>query len=183
MSRDAPLEFLSSLEGTEIAFQPSGPPFDFPAQTWIIIEKLSEQASRMTQEDIDDGFGLSFTHGKFLCHRADDTTKIAFMRIYLQIPIVGTEFSRTRATQAAPPRTHPELKALKAFKSKDCDVVPSLLCYQEGTQDQDGVVPGGYVTYYVWDKVPGESPDHKTFWDMDLPSRQAFRTQFRSVLE
>jgi hypothetical protein len=95
--------------------------------------------------------------GKFLCHRADDPPKMAIIRIYLQIPIVGTEFqnSRVRAKQAAPPRTHVELSALKDLKGMKCDVVPDLLCYQEQVQDQDGIVPRGYATYVVWDKPPG----------------------------
>jgi hypothetical protein len=139
----------------------------------------------MTQKEIDDGLGPSFTAAKFLCHRADDTTKIAFMRIYLQVPIAGTEFqnSKVRAKQAAPPRVHPELVALKVLKKKRCDVVPDLLCYKEEVQDQDGIVPGGYITYVVWDKVPGQSLNMDTFWDLDLPTRQAIRAKFREVYE
>ncbi|KAF7128473.1 hypothetical protein CNMCM5793_003203 [Aspergillus hiratsukae] len=153
--------------------------------TWIITEKLSEDPRQLTQKDSDDGLGPSFTGAKFLCHRADDPTKIAFMRIYLQVPIAGTEFqnSTVRAKQAAPPRMHDELMAFKAFKKKRCNVVPELLCYQEGVQDQDGIVPGGYVTYLLWDKVPGEPLNTETFWSLDLPSRHTIRAQFRTVYE
>lgn len=134
----------------------------------------------MTQKDIDDGLGPSFTAAKFFCHRADNPSKMAFMRIYLQVPIVGTEFqaSQVRAKQAAPPKLHAELSALRCLKEMNCDVVPDLLCYQEQVQDQDGIVPGGYVTYLVWDKV-----NTQTFWNLDLPSRQAICTQFRNVYQ
>lgn len=190
MTRSGSLEFLQGLEGTKVTFHSSSETesessFHFPPQTWIITEKLSEDPRQLTQKDIDDGLGPSFNAAKFLCHRTDDPTKIAFMRIYLQVPIAGTEFqnSRIRARQAAPPRRHAELVTLKAFKKKRCNVVPKLLCYKEGVQDQDGIVPGGYVTYLVWDKVPGEPLNTQTFWNLDLPSRQAIRAQFRNVYE
>lgn len=62
-------------------------------------------------------------------------------------------------------------------------MVPDLLVYKEAVQDQDGIVPGGYVTYIVWDMVPGKPVDHKAFWDLDLASREAIRNLFRTTYQ
>ncbi|GFF39786.1 unnamed protein product [Aspergillus lentulus] len=51
----------------------------------------------------------------------------------------------------------------------------------EGKQDEDSIVPGGYITYVVWDKVPGEPLSEEEFWELDLESRQAIRDQFREA--
>lgn len=186
MTSAPPLEFMSDLEGIEVTFHSSpNTSFTFPTQTWVIAEKLSESPSQMTQRNIDDDLGPSFTAAKFLCHRADNPAKMGFMRIYLQVPIIGTEFrpSKARAKQGAPPKPHAELSALKSLKAMNCEVVPDLLCYQEQVQGQDGIVPGGYITYIVWDKVPGESLSPQTFWNLDLASRQEIRSQFRIVYQ
>lgn len=178
--------FLPDLEGTEVTLDsPAEPSFSIPRQTWVITKKLSERAMQMRQKDIDDNLGPPFTAAKCLCHLADDPAKVAFMRIYAQIPIVGTEFQRreVKAKQAAPPRTHAELTALKALKKIRCGIVPDLFGYQEGVQNQDGPVPGGYITHVVWDKVPGEPLSPETFWSLEFPSREEIRAQFRKVYE
>lgn len=70
---------------------------------------------------------------------------------------------------------------LKALKELGCDVVPDLLAYQEGKQGEDSIVPGVYITYVVWDKVPGEPLNAEEFWKLDLESRQAIRDKFREA--
>jgi hypothetical protein len=65
------------------------------------------------------------------------------------------------------------------FKKMGCDVVPDLLAYQGRKQDQDSIVPGGYITYVVWDKVPGEPLSADEFWELDLESCKAIREKFR----
>lgn len=177
-------EFLCGLEGTDVTLDPpSEPPLHLPRQTWVIDKKLSERPQWMTQEDVTDGLGHPFAAAKFLCHRKEDPSKKAFMRIYLQIPVVGTQYQtlQIRRKQAAKPQSHVELTALKELKKLGCDVVPDLLAYQEGEQGEDSIVPGGYITYVVWDKVPGEPLNAEEFWELDLESRQAIRIKFREA--
>ncbi|KAJ5788680.1 hypothetical protein N7457_003670 [Penicillium paradoxum] len=183
MNNPETAEFLCSLEGTDVTLDPSSePPLHLPRQTWVIDKKLSERSQPMTQQDVTDGLGLPFAAAKFLCHRKEDPSKKTFMRIYLQIPVIGTRYQspQIRRKQAAQPQPHVELTTLKALKELGCDVVPDLLAYQEGQQGEDGIVPGGYTTYIVWDKVPGE-PLSAEFWELDLQSRQAIRDKFREA--
>lgn len=177
-------EILYGLEGTDVTLDPpSEPLFHLSRQTWVIDKKLSERSHWMTQQDVTDGLGLPFAAAKFLCHCKEDPSKKAFMRIYLQIPVAGTQYqsAQLRQKQAAKPQPHLELTTLKALKELGCDVVPDLLAYQEGKQDEDSIVPGGYITYVVWDKVPGEPLSEEEFWELDLESRQAIRAKFREA--
>jgi hypothetical protein len=177
-------EFLGGLEGTDVTLDPPCEPLlHLPRQTWVIDTKLSERSQPMTQQDVTDGLGLPFAAAKFLCHRKEDPTKTAFMRIYLQIPVIGTEHRspQIRRNQAARPQPHIELTTLKALKTLNCDVVPDLFAYQEGQQGEDSIVPGGYITHVVWDKVPGKPLSAEEFWKLDRESRQAIRDEFRKV--
>lgn len=142
--------FLAGLEGTEVTTD-TKPSLLLPSQTWVITEKLEETSRLMTKKDIDDGLGPPFTAAKFLCHRKNDPAKKpAFMRMYNQIPIAGTEClnSGIRANQAVPPIQHPELTALTTLKKMACKVVPDLLGYQEGQQGHDDIVPRGICHLY-----------------------------------
>ncbi|CAG8892911.1 unnamed protein product [Penicillium egyptiacum] len=123
--------------------------------------------------------------GKFLCHRVGALPESAFMRIYCQVPIEETEFlsPEARAKQAVPPYQHEEAMALKRFKEGGCTVVPELLGYSETVQSKDGLVPGGYIIYLVWDKVPGVSLSGGLFWSFESPKRELIRRKFRAAYE
>lgn len=123
--------------------------------------------------------------GKFLCHKVGALPQSAFIRIYSQVPIEGTQFlsPEVRAQQAVPPYQHSEVIALKRFKEGNCTVVPNLLGYSETIQGQDGLVPRGYITYLVWNKVPGESLSGELFWSFDKPKRDLIRRKFRAAYE
>ncbi|CAI7652726.1 unnamed protein product [Penicillium crustosum] len=177
-------EFVCGLEGTDVTLDPPPePPLYLAHQTWVIETKLSERSQPMTQEDVNDGLGIPFAAAKFLCCPKETPTKKAFMRIYLQIPVAGTQYEsrQIRQEQAAKPQPHVELTTLKALKEFECDVVPDLLAYQEGKQSEESIVPGGYITYVVWDKVPGEPLNAEEFWEQDFKSRQAIRNKFREA--
>ncbi|CRL27745.1 unnamed protein product [Penicillium camemberti] len=138
----------------------------------------------MTERQLELGSGPCFAVFKYLCHSATD--KKAFIRIYFQIPIPGTEYQppELRRQQGAPPREHLELQALKDLRERHCDMVPTLLAYKEGNQCSDGLVPDGYITHLVWDMVPGKPLDTGQFWRPELALlREAVRTKFRDVWE
>ncbi|KAJ5580253.1 uncharacterized protein N7459_006238 [Penicillium hispanicum] len=180
------IDFLQGLEGTKITLDSSAdPPFHFPRQTWVIVKKLGEFQQRMIQEEVTDGMGIPYAAGKFLCHPVGNSSKLAFMRIYIQIPVTGTEFlqAKIREKQAVPVREHKELTVLKTLRLQNCKVTPRLLGYQQGTQDTDGFIPGGYITHLIWDKVPGEPLSMERFWDMSRRDREHVRGRFRETYQ
>ncbi|KAJ5906397.1 uncharacterized protein N7473_003313 [Penicillium subrubescens] len=169
-------------EGTEITTE-AKPNQQLPTRTWIITKKLKELSFFMTQQDINDGHKPGFAAAKFLCHPKDDPNKLAFMRIYRQIPISGFESapSSIRASQAVPQKPNRELAAFKELKHLACPVVPQLLGYQEGTQGDNEIVPGGYEISIVWEKVPGEPLSQDYFWSLNEQQRDSIREEFRRV--
>lgn len=165
--------------GTEVTFAAPS------LQKWVIEEKLTEDVQQMTKWELDGGAGPPFAVFKYLCHSAANSNKKAFMRIYFQIPIEGTEYQRPEVRQRqAASRKHEELDVLKDLQLRQCPVVPSLLTYKEGKQGNDGLVPDGYITHVVWDKVPGKSLNQDKVWDPTSgPLREAVRAKFRDVWE
>ncbi|KAJ5528718.1 hypothetical protein N7527_002111 [Penicillium freii] len=166
--------------GTQVTFTTPSP------QKWVLEEKLTEDFQRMTKRELELGGGPSFAVSKYLCHSTTDSNKKAFMKIYFQVPNPGTEsqLPRLRRQQAAPPREHLELQALKDLRERHCTVVPALLAYKEGKQGKDGLVPDGYITHIVWDMVPGKPLDTDQFWRAEsAPLRQAVRAKFRYIWE
>ncbi|GIK07329.1 hypothetical protein Aspvir_002991 [Aspergillus viridinutans] len=152
-------------------------------RTWVITEKLVERAAPLTEHDVRMGRGSPKTVGKFLCHLADDPKQIAFMRIYQQIPITGTEDADndTLARQAVPPGVCGELEAFKLLQRGGCSAVPRFLGHAEGIQGEHDLLPGGYVRYLVWEKVPGEPLTEEFFWGLDDTARNDIRCKFRAA--
>ena len=180
------IEYFTDLEGTEITLDAViEEPLHIPAQTWVIVEKLREDPWRLTRKDVSDGMGVSYTSAKFLCHPAGpgNETKLAFMRIRQQVSNAGTEFKKAslRASQAVEEPENKELNALKFFLIHGCEVVPRLLGYQQSKQKEDDMVPGGFVTYIVWEKVPSDSFDLIKFWLRPFNEREVIRDKFRQV--
>ncbi|KAJ5513455.1 hypothetical protein N7463_003007 [Penicillium fimorum] len=128
------------------------------SRTWVITKKLTERAAPMTDHDVKVGRGSAKTVGKFLCHFVGDPNQIAFMRIYQQIPITGTEDADhdTLARQAVAPGVCGELESFKMLQN------------------------GGYI---VWDKVPGELLTKEFFWALDITARKDIRAKFRDAYE
>lgn len=77
----------------------------------------------------------------------------------------------------------PELQALKHFKQQGCNVVPEILGYQFEKQDMEDIIPGGFVTYVIWKKVPGEPLDFTRFWNCTFSERDIIRDKFRQIYE
>ncbi|CAI7580301.1 unnamed protein product [Penicillium glandicola] len=179
-------EALTHLEGTTVTLNLPELPHIGP-QTWGIVNKVHERLHIVSQRDVTNGLGPPYVAGKFLCRPASPNSPniLAFMRIYKQIPIAGTEFAKApiRASQAVKSYEPKELTALKFLEEKGCDVIPQLLGYQFDQQDDDDTVPGGFITYVTWEKVPGESLDMQGFWSSSFSQREEIRLKFREVYE
>ncbi|KAJ5174952.1 uncharacterized protein N7482_000829 [Penicillium canariense] len=155
------------------------------SQTWVITEKLAEKAAPATEHDFKMGHGTAKTVGKFLCHPVGDPKQIAFMRIYQQIPITGTEDAdnATLTKQAVPPPVCGELECFKLLQAGRCAAVPQFLGHAESTQGEHDLLPGGYIRYIVWEKVPGVPLTEEFYWGLDDIARKDIRFKFRAAYE
>lgn len=104
------------------------------------------------------------------------------MRIYLQVPIRGTEMddAQTRASQAMQ-RTPQELTAYQDLTQKSSNT-PKLLGYKTTVQDNSGLIPGGFAVWLVWEMVPGLRLGNKNgpnaFWTLGDSEREEIRVSF-----
>ena len=134
----------------------------------------------MTDYDVKMGRGSAKTVGKFLCQPVEDPSQVAFLRIYQQIPITGTEDADhdTLAKQAVPLGVCGELECFKLLQSGRCSAAPRFLGHAESTQGDNDLLPGGYIIYVVWEKVPGEPLTMEYFWGLDSTAREDIRSKF-----
>jgi hypothetical protein len=108
-----------------------------------ILQKLSEYDWQLPEAYYRRGERLSLAVAKLLCCDAKDSRKLAFMRIYLQVPYSGTEENDadSRATQAITyiPR---ELLAYQDLASQNLGFTPNLLGYKNLNTRKVGAGPG-----------------------------------------
>ncbi|KAF3029865.1 hypothetical protein E8E15_009436 [Penicillium rubens] len=111
------------------------------------------------------GRGASITVGKFLCHLEGHPGLKAFMRIYHQIPIAGTEYADPDilAQRAVLPEVYGELESLMLLKG--CPAVPQFLGHAK--------------------KKHKESTDSllEFFWSLSRFALEELRSEFRAAYE
>ena len=161
-----------------------------PQETqWEIEKIINEYDNQMDQKDVRQD-APSYAAIKLSCSAFGESTQ-AMMRVYVQIPYTNTELedTATRAQQAMSYKPE-ELRAYQIL-GKDrwaSKFTPSLLGYQESKQNDSGLVPGGFLTYIVWQIVPGlqlgdYAGDATWFWDSikERTERDLIRALFKET--
>lgn len=157
---------------------------------WKIHEIVNGFDHQMNKEDVTKDCP-SYAAIKLSCSRVGDKRIRAMMRIYLQVPYTDTEchlaLDRTAQAMAYKPD---ELRAFQLL-AKDAAAArftPRLLAFQESKQDKLGLVRDGFLTYVVWELVPGlrlsdESGDPTLFWDTitERTERDLIRRLFKET--
>lgn len=161
---------------------------DYPARSeWKIIQKMNEHDHQMEENSVKAGAPPSYASIKLLCEETRDTKKKAMIRVYKQIPYIGTELDGpSERSQQASSFTPQELIALKTLTQKGSTVTPCLLGYKEGQQDSSGLVPGGFITWVAWEIVPGiclgDNEGPTIFWGLERSERDEVRLAFQKVI-
>ncbi|OXV07812.1 hypothetical protein Egran_04424 [Elaphomyces granulatus] len=164
----------------------NGITFTTPAQsTWVPVRKLSEIESRISQEDMLAGLGYSYARASFLCHNVHNSTHEAILRVYKQVPNIGTEADEPEDRQLqATRRIHQEVDTMERLTEEhECAYVPAWLGSKIEEQGDHDIVPHGYINYILWEKVPGVhlcNPDENfvLFWSLPRQERDRIRTAF-----
>lgn len=120
---------------------------DYHRQT--LPAKLPEE-----EAGIKAGSGPSYALATFLV-RSNLDRQEAYMRVYLQVPNMGTEFFplNERAKQATV-GYHREVEVTKAFHKQGSTITPALFAIKEAIQDKEGLILGGYAIHIVFQRVP-----------------------------
>jgi hypothetical protein len=65
-----------------------------------------------------------------------------------------------------------ELKALEAFRERGSHFTPVLVNFKKVAQPGNGALPGGFITFMIMSKMPGDSLFNLYYWGM-APEEQA----------
>ncbi|KAJ5841134.1 hypothetical protein N7534_010964 [Penicillium rubens] len=155
-----------------------------------------EIRERLKQDDIQRAAHspISPSHAtlKLRCAKANANPSRAFMRVYLQIPHIGSEFedSETRAAQADHTFQPEELEAYTTLSNHPTvsKFTPKLLGYKVSRQGPSGFVPGGFLIIVVWEYVEGFplgdlTGDATGYWSLSGRERAKVREHFERTFK
>jgi len=75
-----------------------------------------------------------------------------------------------------------ELKALQVFRENNSAFTPQLLGFNHVIQGNNCPLPGGYITYTLMNKVPGDSLYDLQYWTLPEMEREAITQEFLNAL-
>lgn len=92
-------------------------------------------------------------------------------------PEAGTEPQQGPSTTTAD-----ELKALEIFQRAQTPYAPQLVAWKRGVQGDNGPLPGGYLTFTVMTKLPGDMLFNLRYSAMPLAEQGEIRRKFLEAL-
>lgn len=152
---------------------------------WEVVDILHEHAAQLPK----GAAGPSLASLLLRCTQIGGCQQKAMMRIVMQIPEIDTELedSTVRAKQAYPRayRTK-EFQAFSTLTRRGSTITPRFIGYCDGRQGPSGLVPGGFLSYYAWEIVPGSQLGDYTgkatmFWTLGQQEREEIRAAFRET--
>ncbi|OAL37465.1 hypothetical protein AYO20_03314 [Fonsecaea nubica] len=75
-----------------------------------------------------------------------------------------------------------ELQALEKFRDTDSACTPVLVNFKKAVQPVEGPLPGGYLTFLVMTKMPGDSLFNMYYWGMATEERHDITQKFLVAL-
>ncbi|OQV09065.1 hypothetical protein CLAIMM_13243 [Cladophialophora immunda] len=104
------------------------------------------------------------------------------MKIKIQIP--GGERRPSNSPELGPSTTTAhELKALERFQDTHSAFTPVLVNFKKAVQPAEGPLPGGYLTFLVMTKMPGDSLFNMYYWGMTTEERNEISQKFLVALK
>ncbi|OAL25066.1 hypothetical protein AYO22_04943 [Fonsecaea multimorphosa] len=76
-----------------------------------------------------------------------------------------------------------ELKALGKFRDANSPCTPVLVNFKKAVQPAEGPLPGGYLTFLVMTKMPGDSLFNMYYWGMPAEERTDISQKFLATLK
>ena len=105
------------------------------------------------------------------------------MRINAKYRVPGKDSDPKAESEAtSSTTTRAELKALETFRGASSEHAPHLVHYKQAIQGPSGPLPGGYLTYTVMTKMPGDSLHNLYYWGMPTEEREVIVKEFLVAL-
>lgn len=165
--------------------------FEFPHNSsWTLLEKVKEKYILIDKEDFETMGARPCAWALFFCQDVNEPSRRALMKVYMQIPYTGSEFQRARQRKAQASttpceRVRNEVSALSRLHEAGCQYAPELIGYRNSDkQDDDDLVPGGYIVYLATTLVPGIRLGPKVignsqYWHFPADIRESIREAFK----
>ncbi|RDW79216.1 uncharacterized protein DSM5745_06068 [Aspergillus mulundensis] len=164
--------------------------------TWRLVERLGDKNDQLSAEEHNVASESNISYGKpsaaygaFRCQNTSDPDDVAFMKIIMQIPWAGAEFvsSTERAKQAdntnLPRYAQWEIEPLEILTKNNCQAAPHIRTHRETVQEQNEMVPGGFIHYILMEHAPGDRLTEDKFWNYPDDERNKIREAFRVAWE
>ncbi|KAF2096868.1 hypothetical protein NA57DRAFT_78457 [Rhizodiscina lignyota] len=103
------------------------------------------------------------------------------MKVKVQIP--GNSKTDIPKPEEGPSTTTAlELKALETFRGANSAYAPQLLGFKRAVQSDSCPLPGGYLTYTLMNKIPGDTLFNLHFWGLPEDERRDIVQKFLKIL-
>ncbi|OGM47927.1 hypothetical protein ABOM_002739 [Aspergillus bombycis] len=160
----------------------------FPSQ-WRLTSRLDEYSFDMKEGETKYGLRVPYTRALFGCEEVGNPGHKGYVLLYMQIPFEGTEFAApdVRAHQASldlPYSALDQYTCYQTLKNIGSEHTPTLIGSKKESQGQDSWVPGGYLFYIAFSKVPGVRIlsgviGEGLFYTLPLSKRDQIREAFK----
>ncbi|KNG81937.1 hypothetical protein ANOM_008873 [Aspergillus nomiae NRRL 13137] len=132
-----------------------------PPSVWKLTEKVMENSEIRSRQSMQELGGLPHARAEFKCCSTSNPDQQALIIIYLQLPAEESMYlppsmRRKEATDKEVRQFYQLVEAYKCLQLHGCDFTPQFLGSSHGRQDDDGLVPGGFLSYVVFTSVPGD---------------------------
>ncbi|QIW97964.1 hypothetical protein AMS68_003482 [Peltaster fructicola] len=107
----------------------------------------------------------------FVC-RETGTKEESVVKVKIQLPDIAGPSAEPSTT------TNAEIQALKTFRTANTVSTPHLVAFEQQVQPDDGPLPGGYVTYTIMSKMPGQNLLDYKYWSTGFEERAIIQEHF-----
>jgi len=121
----------------------------------------------------------------FICRlreQADAGTQEYVVKVKIRVPARGQDDDSEAPEAESSTTTRAELKALMKFREAKTTYAPLFVNYKKAVQGSSGPLPGGYMTFTVMTKMPGDSLHNLYFWGMSEEEREEIVQEFLVAL-
>ncbi|KAN0074859.1 hypothetical protein V8E54_007470 [Elaphomyces granulatus] len=163
-----------------------GKEIHFPNTTWVLEKKLDERFRQKIKARSISPNEPGAAWATFVCKQKDRDEGRYIMKIWKQIPYENTEFqsAEARKAQADIDRisgTANEIQALQYLAKRQSKHSPKFIDVFRGIQDDNDIVPTGFVTYIVMTLCPGVPLLHRDWYSITSQERAAVRLAFQEA--
>ncbi|KAK3647029.1 hypothetical protein LTR56_008195 [Elasticomyces elasticus] len=122
----------------------------------------------------------------YLCRPNPEDAKsndLCVMKVKVQVPPRSASDDPTEPLPGPSATTAAEWLALQQFRDENVEGVPHIVASQCSPQGPEGPFPGGYISYTIMTRMPGQDLMACKFWSMEDAMKEEIRQAFVALLK